>query len=96
MLFKHKWKILVCAAIGIAAAAAVLLSLSHRSTSRKPNCSCAMLSTQARSIRSSQPLDNGPQVENLINSEVEILTSWDLAMQVAKAIGVERLASPIQ
>ena len=33
----------------------------------------------------------GPSSENLINSEVEILTSWDLAMQVAKAVGVERL-----
>ena len=29
--------------------------------------------------------------ENLINSEVEILTSWDLAMQVANAVGIDRL-----
>ena len=33
----------------------------------------------------------GPSSENLINSEVEILTSWDLAMQVANAVGAERL-----
>ena len=34
----------------------------------------------------------GPSSENLINSEVEILTSWDLAMQVANAVGAERSA----
>ena len=33
----------------------------------------------------------GTSSENLINSEVEILTSWDLAMQVAKAVGPARL-----
>ena len=33
----------------------------------------------------------GSSSENLINSEVEILTSWDLAMQVAKAVGPARL-----
>ena len=32
--------------------------------------------------------------ETLINSEVEILTSWDLAMQVAKAAGIERRLPP--
>ena len=35
----------------------------------------------------------GPASENLINSEVEILKSWDLAMQVANAVGVDRLLS---
>ena len=42
----------------------------------------------APSIRfESRPAPN----DNLISSEVEILTSWDLAMQVASTIGPERL-----
>ncbi|HEY5812421.1 MAG TPA: hypothetical protein VIT23_07190, partial [Terrimicrobiaceae bacterium] len=33
----------------------------------------------------------GPTSDNLINAEVEILKSWDLAMQVAASLGPERL-----
>jgi Mrp family chromosome partitioning ATPase/uncharacterized protein involved in exopolysaccharide biosynthesis len=36
---------------------------------------------------------SGPASESVINSEVEILTSWDLATEVASAVGVERLLS---
>ena len=90
VLFKHKWKILVSAAIGIGAAAAVFSSRTLPFTNPRPNCLCATSWTQALSIKSI-PGDSRPLSENLINSEVEILTSWDLAMQVAKAVGVERL-----
>ena len=33
----------------------------------------------------------GATTDSVINSEVEILTSWDLAIQVAEAIGPQRL-----
>lgn len=36
-------------------------------------------------------MQSEPLTESLINSEVEILTSWDIAEQVVKAIGPEKL-----
>ena len=48
--------------------------------------------------RAVDPIDNstasttlGATADSIINSEVEILTSWDLAVQVAEAIGPQRL-----
>ena len=51
VLFKHKWKILLCAAIGIGAAATVFLRYPSF-TNPKPNCSCATWWTQVLLIRS--------------------------------------------
>ena len=89
VLFKHKWKILLCAAIGIGAAAAVFLALPYRL--RIPSETARALRGGHERYRSGRFRRQRSRSENLINSEVEILTSWDLAMQVAKAVGVERL-----
>jgi uncharacterized protein involved in exopolysaccharide biosynthesis/Mrp family chromosome partitioning ATPase len=87
VLFKHKWKILVSAAIGIGAAAAVLFLYPPVYESQ------AKLLVRYVVDRSTidQVESKTPGSENLINSEVEILTSWDLATQVAKALGPNRL-----
>jgi uncharacterized protein involved in exopolysaccharide biosynthesis/Mrp family chromosome partitioning ATPase len=86
VLFRHKWKILVIAAIGIGAAAVLFL--------RYP----AVYESQAKLLvryvvdRSGiDQIDSSAPSASLFNSQVEILTSWDLAIQVAKAIGAERL-----
>ena len=43
----------------------------------------------------SQPKTPGTSYgDSLVNAEVEILTSWDLAEQVASAIGLDRFVSP--
>ena len=89
VLFKHKWKILVSAAIGIAAALAVFFLY--------PTVYESQAKLLVRYVVDRSTIDQvesktaGLASENLINSEVEILTSWDLAMEVAKALGPNRL-----
>ena len=88
ILFRHKWKILLFATLGIAAAATAYL------LRQKLYESEAKLMVRYVVDRSSvDTLDAQPKNSDMgqINSEVQILTSWDLAMQVAQAVGVERL-----
>lgn len=93
MLFRHKWKLLLCAAIGVGAAVAIyLLSPPVYESEAK------LLVRYVIDKSAVDPLDAtiktpNSQSLNLINSEVEILTSWDLAMQIVDAIGVERLTA---
>ena len=93
ILFKHKWKILVSAVAGFAAAAGFYFSRA------------SLFETEAKVLvryivdRSAiDPVDSPTASisvrasnDSLMNSEVEILTSVDLAMQVAETIGVERV-----
>jgi uncharacterized protein involved in exopolysaccharide biosynthesis/Mrp family chromosome partitioning ATPase len=90
VLFKHKWKILVSAVIGICAAAAVYFLAVRVYESQAKLLVRYVVDTSAIDHVDSRATV-GPSSENLINSEVEILTSWDLAVQVANAVGVERL-----
>src|SRR4051794_35584963 len=87
-LFKHKWKIIVGAILGIVAAMTVksLYTPVYESNAK----------LLVRYILERTPVDpvdatSGKSVDNVIGSEVEILTSWDLAVQVADAMGVKRL-----
>lgn len=87
-LFKHKWKILICALIGFIAAFTVL--------SRFPPIYESHAKLLVRYVLERTPIDpvdatSGKTTDNVIGSEVEILTSWDLAMQVVDALGVKRL-----
>jgi succinoglycan biosynthesis transport protein ExoP len=90
ILFRHKWKILLFATTGIAAAAAVFtLSKTFES---KAKLLVRYVAERTAMDKLDSPIETiGTQNENLLNSEVEILTSWDLAMAVAEAVGVERL-----
>jgi uncharacterized protein involved in exopolysaccharide biosynthesis len=96
ILFRHKWKILVCAAIGILAAAGTYLFT--------PSLYESEAKLLVRYVVERSAID-GPQAKNpdtpseslgapsesVINSELEILTSSDLAMQVASKVGADRL-----
>jgi uncharacterized protein involved in exopolysaccharide biosynthesis/Mrp family chromosome partitioning ATPase len=92
-LFKHKWKILLCAGAGLAAAATVYFFYPPVYASQ------AKLLVRYVVERSAvDPIDNtrgsaglGQASENVLGSEGEILTSWDLAVQTAEAIGPKRL-----
>src|SRR5713101_1060875 len=92
-LFKHKRKILVCAVAGLVAAATVYFFYPPVYESQ------AKLLVRYVVERSAvDPIDNtrgsaglGQASENILGSEAEILTSWDLAVQTAEAIGPKRL-----
>ncbi|MEP6686627.1 MAG: Wzz/FepE/Etk N-terminal domain-containing protein, partial [Verrucomicrobiota bacterium] len=87
-LFKHKWKILIWALIGFIAAFTVFTRFSPVYESHAK--------LLVRYVLERTPIDpvdasSGKTTDNVIGSEVEILTSWDLAVQVVDAIGVKRL-----
>ncbi|MCS7089688.1 MAG: AAA family ATPase [Verrucomicrobiota bacterium] len=89
MFFRHKWKILGCFLLGVAAATFIYL--------RNPPSYVTEAQILIRYILESRPTltkteDSDIKTpdsrgENIINSEVGILTSLDLALQVADAIG---------
>ena len=90
MLFKHKGKILVCAAHR------------HRCGGGRLFPDTPLYESQAkllvRYVVDTSAIDpanagNSGKSARIINSEMQIFTSWDLAMQVAKAIGPKRLAA---
>lgn len=91
MLFRHKWKIIICATAGFAAAAAIYFLLPSLYESK------AKLIVRYVVDRSAvDNLDNtgktlGSPSDSVILAELEILTSSDVATQVAEAVGPQRL-----
>ncbi|HEU0207758.1 MAG TPA: Wzz/FepE/Etk N-terminal domain-containing protein [Candidatus Udaeobacter sp.] len=92
-IFKHKGKILICMLIGLLAATAVFFFYPRQYQSQ-----AKLLVRYVLDRNPVDPVDNsssttglGKTTENIINSEVEILQSWDLAVQVAEAIGPKKL-----
>jgi uncharacterized protein involved in exopolysaccharide biosynthesis/Mrp family chromosome partitioning ATPase len=92
-LFKRKWTVLLCAALGIAAAAAFYF------LNPPPYESQAKLLVRYVTERSAvDPIEAekaavqaANALDRVMGAEIEILTSWDLAVQVAQAIGPKRL-----
>ncbi|HVM61584.1 MAG TPA: Wzz/FepE/Etk N-terminal domain-containing protein [Verrucomicrobiae bacterium] len=92
VLFKHKWKIILCSAAGMLGAIALFvlrppvyeseakLFIRYVLDSKSP----APASDVSRMISSYDP-------QSVINSEIEILTSLDLAEQVVDMIGAEKI-----
>jgi succinoglycan biosynthesis transport protein ExoP len=92
ILFRHKWKIFLCAMVGFAAAAAAyFLSPPSYEAQAKLLVRYVVDRSAVDGLDASNKTLGAPSV-SVINSEVEILTSSDLTMQVADAVGVERLA----
>jgi uncharacterized protein involved in exopolysaccharide biosynthesis/Mrp family chromosome partitioning ATPase len=93
VLFRHKWKIIFLSAAGIAMGVVYYLVnpppfeseaellVRYVLDSRSPNPSSS-------NTRETAPTDLG---ESIINSEIKILTSFDIAEQVAKNIGPEKI-----
>ncbi|HET6888785.1 MAG TPA: Wzz/FepE/Etk N-terminal domain-containing protein [Candidatus Udaeobacter sp.] len=97
-LFKRKKTIIVCAMVGIIAAAAVyfLYPPSYESQAK-------LLVRYVTDKSVVDPIDaekasaaSNNDADRVMGAEMEILTSWDLAMQVAQAIGPQRLLPPPQ
>ncbi|HEY4270926.1 MAG TPA: Wzz/FepE/Etk N-terminal domain-containing protein [Candidatus Udaeobacter sp.] len=95
-LFKRKRTIIVCTAVGIVAAAAVyfLYPPSYESQAK-------LLVRYVTERSAIDPIEaekaaaaSSNQGDRVIGAEVEILTSWDLAVQVAQSLGPQRLLPP--
>lgn len=93
-IFKHKGKIIICLILGLVAAGAVYFFYPPQYES-----SAKLLVRYVLDRSPVDPVDGGSSsttgfgktTDNVINSEVEILKSWDLAVQVAEAIGFRKL-----
>jgi uncharacterized protein involved in exopolysaccharide biosynthesis/Mrp family chromosome partitioning ATPase len=95
-LFKRKWTIILCALLGIIAAVAFnfLYPRTYESDAKllvryvlERSAVDSIDSTNASAAAAASSNDR------VIGAEIQILTSWDLAMQVADAIGAKRLGA---
>jgi uncharacterized protein involved in exopolysaccharide biosynthesis/Mrp family chromosome partitioning ATPase len=92
-LFKRKWTILLCAAVGIIAAAAFyFFYLPVYESDAKLLVRYVLERSPVDPIEGAKPSGtSSSDVDKVIGAEIAILTSWDLAVQVAQAIGPKRL-----
>lgn len=91
MLFRHKWKIISFGLGGILAAAAVYLFFPPAYESDAKLLVRYVLDQSAVDGVDAQIKTPNPKSDPVISSEVEILTSQDLAREVAQAIGVDKI-----
>lgn len=89
ILFRHKYKIVISAILGFGAAAGYFFGTKTLYVSE-----AKLLIRYVLETTGTGPLDPGDQIkspdargENVINSEIELLTSLDLAEDVAAAVG---------
>jgi uncharacterized protein involved in exopolysaccharide biosynthesis/Mrp family chromosome partitioning ATPase len=93
VLFRRKWIILLCAALGLGAAGWMYFT-----TPATYQSEAKLLLRYVHETRAVSSMDNDSQIrspdtrgESIINSELEILKSLDLAAQVAEIIGPEKV-----
>ena len=96
-LFKRKWTIILCAFLGIIAAAAFYFLYPPVYESQAKLLVRYILERSAidpveAEKAGAATLSN--YTDRVIDAEFEILTSWDLVIQVAQAIGPKRLLPP--
>ena len=90
-LFRHKWKILLCALLGLGVAAAF-----YRFYPRPYQSEANLLVKYVVERSAVDPVDsqtdaNGRRGDSLISAELAILSSWDLATLTAQSVGPERI-----
>src|SRR6516225_7057792 len=91
-LFKHKWQILLFGIAGIAAAVAAYFVLPRTYEAQAKLLVRYVVDKSAvDGLDDSQVRTSDQHRENVLNSEVEILTTPDLSMQVASAVGADRI-----
>jgi succinoglycan biosynthesis transport protein ExoP len=97
ILIRHKWKIVLFALVGFASAAAIYFFLpSDYESQAKLLVRYVVERSAVDGVGNKDGEQGGAPTGNVINSELEILKSSDLALQVAQAIGVERLMKGFQ
>ena len=97
VIFRHKWKILLLTLLGLAGAAIFYFTKQPLYQSE-----AKIFIRYVSDNRTLNPADNSSQVHSLIdmgqsvmNSEMEILTSYDLAAKVATNIGPEKILAKV-
>ena len=95
-LFKRKWTIILCAVVGIIAAAAFYFFYPPVYESQAKLLVRYVLERSAVDPIEAEKAaaTSSNYTDKVIGAEIEILTSWDLAVQVAEAIGPKRLVPP--
>jgi uncharacterized protein involved in exopolysaccharide biosynthesis/Mrp family chromosome partitioning ATPase len=93
ILFRHKWKILLISGLGIIGSALLPLIKKVPYTSEAKLYIRYVLESSSPTPDASDPRIKTVDArgDSIINTELEILTSLDLAQQVADAIGPERI-----
>jgi uncharacterized protein involved in exopolysaccharide biosynthesis/Mrp family chromosome partitioning ATPase len=91
VLFKHKWLILSLSLLGLAAAAAVFLVREPIFESRARLSVNYVVERSMLDPYDAQQSPGSTTSNTIINTEIEILTSTDLALEVAESIGIEKL-----
>lgn len=93
ILFRHKWKILICSLLGFIAAGLVWLTYTPTYVSN-----AKLLIRYVLETREAGTLDQTEQIENLdgrgstaLASEIELLSSLDLAEETAKEVGATNI-----
>src|SRR3990172_12049043 len=97
IFFRHKWKILLFFLAGVAVAAALYFLRPPMYQSEAKILIRYVLETVPTPSQSSDTTMKSPDSrgENIINSELEIISSLDLAAQVAEAVGPEKILAAI-
>src|SRR6516165_7271914 len=91
MLFRHKWKIILFALGGLLAAGAVYIFVPPVYQSDAKLFVRYVQDKSAVDGMDSQIKTPNPLTDSLIGSEVQILTSHDLAQQVVEAVGIDKI-----
>lgn len=91
MLFKHKWKIMICGTVGLAAAAALFFKTKPVYKSEAKLLINYVLQRDALDDHEAQMEAGGRSGEQVVNTELEIMRSLDLSASVAESIGVDRI-----
>lgn len=91
MLFKHKWKIMICGSLGLAAAAALFFKTKPVYKSEAKLLINYVLQRDALDDHEAQMEAGGRSGEQVVNTELEIMRSLDLSGAVADSIGVDRI-----
>src|SRR5205807_5652973 len=95
-LFKRKWTVILFALLGIIAAAAFYFLYPPVYESQAKLLVRYVLERSAIDPIEAEKAaaTSSNYTDRVIDAEIEILTSWDLAVQVAQAIGPKRLLPP--
>ena len=89
--FRHKWLIIICTITGLLAATCVWLFYPPIYASQAKLLVRYVLDRSAVDPIEGKTGGTTAVSENIVASEVQILTSWDLAVQTAEALGAKRL-----
>ena len=93
VLFRQKWKIITCFTIGVLAAVALFAVRPPLYESEAKLLILSVMDSKSLSPATADSQIRSPDQEgkNIVNTEVEILRSFDLALQVVDTVGAEKI-----